>query len=119
MNDEKIIGPLNLLQAIYLALGVGVIYFLNDHLSQEILIGVGILVAAVVFTAIKQAESPPLTPEYYSNKRSELGPEKFKKWIQRKIDMIDGQITVFESKGKPVDPMYLKAKQDLEKKRDE
>lgn len=114
MDEEKIFGPLTFRQFIYAAGGALIVYFIYNNFAQKISIPFSILVAAVAFVFVRRAEPPPLTEENIRIKKSKMSREEFERWCQRKIAMIQFQISVREQKGLRPDPSFEKVQESLE-----
>ena len=114
MDEEKIFGPLTFRQFIYVAAGIGIIYLAYNNLAQNISIPLAVLVVVATFIFVRRAEPPPFNEESLKIKKSQLSREEFQKWCQKKIAMIQSQISVREQRGLVADPAFEKTKELLE-----
>ena len=104
MDEEKIFGPLTLRQFLYVAGGVVLIYFSMGVLEEKFFIPLDIFIAIAVFVAVKNAPVVIVDENYINRKKYSCNPEEFKKWLNRKIAMVQAQISIREAKGMKSDP---------------
>ncbi len=115
MNDEKVFGPFTLKQFIYFIIAVIAIYFIYNNFDNGMKIPIIILIAALTIVYLKRIEPPPFNEEYIKKKKAELSPEKFRRMIQRKIAMLQFQISLRKERGLVEDPSLSKAMEILSK----
>lgn len=115
MDEEKIFGPFTFRQFIYVAGGIGIIYFVYNNFAQNMSIPFAIVIAAATFVFVRKAEPAPFNEESLRIKKTTLSKEEFEKWCRRKIAMIQSQIYVREQKGLVADPILKQTIESLEK----
>ncbi len=114
MDDQPVIGPLNLRQFLMLSGGLGFAYLSYRFVGSYALPFI-IIIGYVVFVQMKRFSSPPITELYLRTKRDEFGnPLDYTNWLNMKIATVKAQINERERKGFVVDPSLTESQKLLE-----
>lgn len=105
MDEEKIFGPLTFRQFLYASAGFILCYFIYTNLELKMSIPIIILIAGASLALVLNAPKIVIDENYLKIKKSQSkSPEEFERWIQRRIAIIQSQISMREQKGMKSNP---------------
>ncbi len=120
-EEDMIFGPLTVKQFLTAAAGIGLGYFAKTQVSETSFYIVGAIIATVTILAIIRFKPKKIEFEhletYFQNKKSQMTPEEYKRYINRKIAMVQSQIQLRNLKGFTEDPRLKTVYEMLDKAR--
>ncbi len=120
-EEDMIFGPLTAKQFLVLAIGIGLGYFAKTEMTGTSFYIAAAVIAIITLLAIIRFKPKKIEFEhletYFQNKKSQMTPEEYKGYINRKIAEVQGQMHFRAEKGLPEDSKLTTVYQMLDKAR--